>query len=468
MSINHIIKDGNELIDIDCKSFESQGSVLIKADNGSKFNLVTPNIGTAGQVLKTDGNGNCYFGNDTAGSSGLDYQGANPVTLGTHYKITNTLGTECENSKIVETANDLDLGNLNITSGGTYNATIVNNGNIQATSGDLDLYPTALSTIRLHGETSAEDNKIINCIDPTNAQDVATKNYVDNNSGGGITYNGLQPTIVGEMLKFSSTDGSSVNKSVMIETATNFNLGSLDIVNVGNVDGVDISTFKSDYDSKINQAVKTTSNPTFASLTTPIITNFGTNMLVNNLVLAPNKIYGGETVGGDLNLYSNDTATQGTIRLHGETSMEDNKIINCAEPVIATDVATKNYIDTQISALPVQAYDIITACSDETTGINTIGLKSTLVSPRTFTLTSVRASLTTAQTSGSDLTFNVTLNGANVLSTPITFTNGQKLSNTASLSISSITAFDEIKVFVTQVGSSADATGLKVMLIGNI
>jgi hypothetical protein len=465
MSINHLTKD--TLIDIDCKSFQSQGDVVIKAQNGSTFNLVTPNIGTSGQVLKTDGNGNTYWGQDTAGTSGVDYQGINPVTIGTHYKISNTLGTECENSKLVETSTDLDVGNLNITGAGTYNDTIVNDGSIEATSADLDLTPASGYTIRLHGETSMEDNKIVNCLDPTNPNDVATKNYVDNNSGGGITFNGTLPTTVGEFLKFSSTDASTVTKASVVETASDLNLGGLNILNAGSYDGIDLVAFKSDYDSKVNQAVKTTSNATFASLTTNIITNSGTPILINDLVFEPTKIYGGETPGLDLNLYSNDTATKGTIRLHDETSLQNNKITDCADPVNPQDVSTKNYVDTQISSIPTQVYDIITACSDENTGINTIGLKSTLVSPRTFTLTSVRASLTTAQTSGSELTFNVTLNGANVLSTPITFTNGQKLSNTTTLSITNITAFDELKVFVTQVGVG-DATGLKIMLVGNI
>ena len=34
-----------------------------------------------------------------------------------------------------------------------------------------------------------------------------------------------------------------------------------------NVDGVDISTFKADYDAKVDQDVKTTANPTFNNLT---------------------------------------------------------------------------------------------------------------------------------------------------------------------------------------------------------
>ena len=48
------------------------------------------------------------------------------------------------------------------------------------------------------------------------------------------------------------------------------NLGNIEVTNItvsGTVDGVDISAFKSDYDSKINQAVKTTSSPTFNNIT---------------------------------------------------------------------------------------------------------------------------------------------------------------------------------------------------------
>jgi len=317
MSINHIIENGEPeqlKIDLDIRSITARENINVICENADEVNLKMPNQGANGDVLNSDGAGGVYWGAPT-GSSGVAYQGIDPVPIGTHYKISNTTGSEVVDSKLYETSTDLFLTNLKITGAGTYNSTIINNGAIESTgTSDLDL-TGASGTIRLHGEISAEDNKIINCLDPTNPSDVATKNYVDNNTGG-LSYTGVQPTAIGELLKFNSTDGSTVDKSVMVETATDFNLGMLNITNVGNVDGVDVSAFKSDYDSKINQAVKTTSNVTFSSIITPIITNFGSDLLVNNLVFTPTAIYGGETSGTDLNLFSTTNPSIVSIRLH--------------------------------------------------------------------------------------------------------------------------------------------------------
>ena len=469
MSINHVIdnNEGEQLkISIECKSLTTRDNLNVICVNDDEVNLKMPNKGVNGDVLNSDGNGGVYWG-ASSGSSGVAYQGIDPVPIGTHYKISNTTGSEVTDSKLFETSTDLFLTNLNITGAGQYNQTIINSGDIKATgSSDLDLYPATNQTIRLHGQISAEDNKIINCSDPTNSQDVATKNYVDNNAGG-ISYTGGQPTVFGEMLKFNSTDGSSVDKSVMVETATNFNLGSLDIVNVGNVDGVDISAFKTDYDSKVNQDVKTTGNPTFASITIPLITNFGNDIIVNNLVLAPNKIYGGKTVGDDLNLYSNDTATQGTIRLHSEISAEDNKIINCAEPTISTDVATKNYVDIQLSGIPQQSYDLIVPLTTETGSVNSTGTFYTLYTPRSFNVTLIKASLNVAQTSGSSIECQVVDNGFNVLSVPLQFVNGQNISNSPTLSISLFNTNDKLEFKIITVGDGT-AQGLKITVVGYI
>jgi hypothetical protein len=471
MSINHIIENGDSeqlKIDLDIKSITTRDNLNVICENAEEVNLKMPNKGTNGDVLNSDGAGGVYWGAPT-GSSGIAYQGINPVPIGTHYKISNTTGSEVVDSKLYETSTDLFLTNLKITGAGTYNSTIINNGNVESTgTSDLDL-TGASGTIRLHSEISAEDNKIINCLDPTLPQDVATKNYVDNNAGSGISYSGIQPTVVGELLKFNSTDGSTVNKSVMVEDAINLNLGMLNITNVGDVDGVDINAFKTDYDSKVNQDVKNTANATFASITTPIITNFGSDMLVNNLVFAPNDIYGGEGVGGDLNLYSTNDATKGTIRLHDEISAEDNKIINCLDPTIATDVATKNYVDNQISGLPTQAYDIVVPLTSETGNVNSTGIKYTLYTPRTFTLSSVRANLTTAQTSGNAITINITSNTSNIFTTPssLTFTNGQTTSNSPALSITSLTSNDKLEFNITQVGDGT-GVGLKITMIGSV
>lgn len=110
------------------------------------------------------------------------------------------------------------------------------------------------------------------------------------------------------------------------------------------------------------------------------------------------------------------------------------------------------------------------ACSDETTAITSSGTaKVTFRMPYAMTLTAVRASLTTAQPSGSIFTVNIKESGTTILSTKITIDNTETTSTTAAtppvISDSSLADDAEMTVFVDQVGTSG-ATGLKVWLIG--
>lgn len=111
------------------------------------------------------------------------------------------------------------------------------------------------------------------------------------------------------------------------------------------------------------------------------------------------------------------------------------------------------------------------AVSDETTALTTGASKITFRVPYKMQVTAVRASLTTAQTSGSILTIDINKNGSSFLSTKITIDNTEKTSITATTppTISTATAAladdDEITIDIDQVGDGT-ATGLKVTLIG--
>ena len=85
--------------------------------------------------------------------------------------------------------------------------------------------------------------------------------------------------------------------------------------------------------------------------------------------------------------------------------------------------------------------------------------------PHAMTLTEVRASLTTAQTSGSILTIDVNESGSSVISTKVTIDNTEKTSTTAVISDSSLADDAEITIDIDQVGDGT-AKGLKITLIG--
>jgi hypothetical protein len=88
----------------------------------------------------------------------------------------------------------------------------------------------------------------------------------DDTGSGDITYNGAPPTVSGQLVKFSSTDGKTALQSLISDDGVSLNLNGQEISNVGLVDGVDIQSFKDDYDANIDQEVKSTSSPQFNNL----------------------------------------------------------------------------------------------------------------------------------------------------------------------------------------------------------
>lgn len=110
------------------------------------------------------------------------------------------------------------------------------------------------------------------------------------------------------------------------------------------------------------------------------------------------------------------------------------------------------------------------AASDETTALTTGTAKVTFRMPYAMTVTAVRASLTTAQTSGSILTVDINDGGTTILSTKLTIDNGEKTSVTAAtppvISDTALADDAEITIDIDQVGDGT-AKGLKITLIGS-
>jgi hypothetical protein len=113
--------------------------------------------------------------------------------------------------------------------------------------------------------------------------------------------------------------------------------------------------------------------------------------------------------------------------------------------------------------------EIQLACSDEITALTTGTAKITFRTPCAMTLTEVRASLTTAQASGSIFTVDINEAGVSVLSTKLTIDNTELTSTTATtpavISDSSLADDAQITIDIDQVGDGT-AKGLKVTLIG--
>jgi hypothetical protein len=110
---------------------------------------------------------------------------------------------------------------------------------------------------------------------------------------------------------------------------------------------------------------------------------------------------------------------------------------------------------------------IIVAISDESTTITTGNAKVTFRMPFAMTLTAVRASLTTASTSGTP-TFDINESGSTILSTKITIDANELTSTTAAtppvISDSALADDAEITIDVDTAGTGAK--GAKIYLIG--
>ena len=110
---------------------------------------------------------------------------------------------------------------------------------------------------------------------------------------------------------------------------------------------------------------------------------------------------------------------------------------------------------------------LIIAASDELTEITTGTAKVTFRMPFAMTLSSVRASLTTASSSGLP-TFDINEGGTTILSTPITIDVGEKTSTTATTApvISDTVLADDAEITVDFDVAGTGATGVKIYLIG--
>ena len=150
----------------------------------------------------------------------------------------------------------------------------------------------------------------------------------------------------------------------------------------------------------------------------------------------------------------------GGLRINGQYYLPNAD--GTAGQVVRTDGAG----NLSFQSLPAE---IQAAASDEITALTVGTGKTTFRLPYGMTLTGVRASLTTAQTSGTIFTVDIIYNGVSVLSTKLTIDNTEKTSTTAAIpaviTTSALADDGEIRIDITQIGDST-AKGLKVTLLG--
>jgi hypothetical protein len=137
--------------------------------------------------------------------------------------------------------------------------------------------------------------------------------------------------------------------------------------------------------------------------------------------------------------------------------------------VLTTNSAVADGIEWAVLPAAAVTLSFVLACSDETSDLTT-GTKVTFRMPYNYTLTDVRASLTTAATGANLTTVDIQQGGTTVLSTKITIDASETTSTTAAtppvISTSALTNDSIITIIIDQIGNTTAGAGLKVYLIG--
>jgi len=165
--------------------------------------------------------------------------------------------------------------------------------------------------------------------------------------------------------------------------------------------------------------------------------------------------------GGRIAFYEN-TAWQSIIPIEGSFAylQDENKLYLYGGSSWAEFTAS--------ASAPTES--IIIACGDETTAATTGTAKVTFRMPYAFTVTAVRASVTTAPT-GSTFIIDINESGTTILSTKLSIDATEKTSTTAAsaavISDAALADDAEITIDFDQVGSTIAGAGVKVYLIGH-
>jgi hypothetical protein len=208
-----------------------------------------------------------------------------------------------------------------------------------------------------------------------------------------------------------------------------------------------------------------------------IITTFTTGLNALNGLTAQVQNFATGTSGTDFGINSaTDTHTfnlpTASASNRGALSTADWTTFNGKQDALVSGTNIKTINSTSIlgSGNYATPFELVVAASDEGTALTTGTAKITFRMPRAVTLTAVRASLTTAQASGSIFTVDINENGTSILSTKLTIDNTEKTSTTAAtppvISDTALADDAEITIDIDQIGNGT-AKGLKVMLIGN-
>ena len=359
----------------------------------------------------------------------------------------------------------LSGGTLTLIATSAANPEFITNGT------QVDLYTTAVavpSTVLIAADRLAIRVYVIH------SSKTITLHTEDNNlcqlittfSTGLTALNGLTEQVQSLAVGTSGTDFAISSAS----STHTFNLPTASATNRGALSSADWTTF--------NNKVATTRS---ISTTSPL--SGGGDLSANRTLSIADAAADGTTKGAAAFTAADFNATSGVISIdytNGQSASASAKgfLISAdwttfngkqAALVSGTNIKTINSASILGSGNIATPFELVVAASDEGTALTTGTGKITFRMPRAVTLTAVRASLTTAQASGSIFTVDINEEGTSILSTKLTIDNTEKSSATAAtppvISDTALADDAEITIDIDQIGNGT-AKGLKVMLIG--
>ncbi len=208
-------------------------------------------------------------------------------------------------------------------------------------------------SLAMTGDLDLDSHNITNVTDPSDAQDAATKNYVDALIPDSIefteSYAPDWTAEAGPMVKFNN--GTGENAGVIVEdvSGTGESTRPLIIGTGARTNAADSSPTK--FVNIYTGANHGTSN------SGPIYVQTGYTVsdvtASGKIALETGSVTGSSSLSGDVELTTGPAsggATRGKILLNGRlVDASNTKITNVADPSDAQDVATKNYVDTTVS-----------------------------------------------------------------------------------------------------------------------
>ena len=391
----------------------------VKTVDMQTLNYRTPDVGSIGEVLKTDGTGNVFWGTSAPVGSGIVYSGTLPIPVGQHVKISSD-GTTVFQSAVNETISNLNIGGLNLTNANDISANDIGCQSISTSIGNLNFNTSG--NIQINGNKSVLTDKTVF----SNNQEFVSKKYVDDNAPAGATGpQGIQGAtgaqgIQGATGAIGPTGPSNLNSATLQSTYDNSlpiarcNLTYGTEIIYSNDDGDDILTMVSNLNNSYLHAYRLDTNSLNTSQITAdnFIKNGGTNQ--QYLMADGSSLqYSANSGNSNFYLYNNISGLMTPPPNNGQVGY--NNTLQTATTLLYISHRTRDSIDIDVFLAQIsQIQDIY--LQDQDNSLNFIKYNIT-AQPTIITNSyiSIPVSYTIGNGGGTGITIGGFGNGANIL-----------------------------------------------------